>query len=98
MTRTPVIATTDKIYSPNLESDNRVKIQPRKTRKIVSKTKIAKKQDRTLANFWRLIVITSVIFGFGGLGFGIALRCGKTGIIVNSLTANNQGNLLNQNQ
>lgn len=98
MARTQLTTSQRKNYSPNLESDNLVATKSGKVNKILVKTKISRKKNRALAYFWRFMLITSMVFSFGGLGFGIALRYGQTGMMVNYLTSDNQPDLVNHNQ
>lgn len=89
MSRTPVIKSKQQNYSPNLESAD----------SFISQTKkiFIRKKNHTLANFWRLMIVTSIIFCFGGLGFGMALRYGKTSPNNSFLHPNNPDDLLNKN-
>ncbi len=90
MSRTPVIKTKKQNYSPNLKSADSLIPQQKKI--------VIGKKNNNLTNFWRLIIITSVVFCFGGLGFGMALRYGK--ILDNSQSfslQDNSKNLLNKN-
>lgn len=88
MSRTPVIKSKQQNYSPNLESAD----------SFISQTqKIFIKKNNTLTNFWRLIIVTSIIFCFGGLGFGMALRYGQISPNNSFLQPNNPADLLNKN-
>lgn len=66
------------IKSPNLELSS---IQDIKKLLVINKKNVNdfdKKQHIISLNiFKKLIIITSIIFSFGGLGFGLALRYGQ---------------------
>lgn len=89
MKRIPVTEYKPKNYSPNLESPDSINKQKSKLQKVIIKHTINQKPDTNLASFWRLIIITSVVFCFGGLGFGMALRYGQNWQMTDSLIHNN---------
>lgn len=89
MKRIPVTEYKSKNYSPNLESPDSINKQKNQIPKVIIRHKTNQKSDTNLANFWRLIIITSVVFCFGGLGFGMALRYGQNWQMTNSLIQNN---------
>lgn len=78
MSKKNSLMSQSKIESPNLELSS---IQDIKKILIINKNNvnnIDKKQDINSLNiFKKLIIITSIIFSFGGLGFGLALRYGQ---------------------
>jgi hypothetical protein len=100
MARTPGIISQGKNYSPNLELDNSVKTKSKskKVQRIPVKRQNFSQKQPNLTNFWCFILTTSLVFSFGGLGFGIALRYAQTGMMVNYLTSDNQPDLVNYNQ
>ena len=95
MGKTTVITSSNQEDSPNLELGNSAIIQPKKRKKVVIRTKSNSKQERTIANFYRLIVVTGIVFGFGGLGFGMTLRYGQGWQTLNSFHQNHQQEWLN---
>lgn len=85
MGKTSSVMSQSKIKSPNLElsSTEGTKSSLITTKKVVNN--INKKQEVNSLNiFKKLIIITSVIFSFGGLGFGLALRYGQNFYIYQS--------------
>ncbi|MGI0481673.1 hypothetical protein ACN4EE_12880 [Geminocystis sp. CENA526] len=72
MGKTSTIESTSRVNSPNLELS---------TSMVENKTSPQKKQAppqtqhrKSITVFKQLIIITTVVFSFGGLGFGVGLR------------------------
>lgn len=69
------VLSNQKLVSPNLEVVSAdIKLQREKAKKT---TKKASSSRTSLTIFKYLILSTSIIFAFGGLGFGLALRYGS---------------------
>lgn len=78
MGKISTVISESKIESPNLElSSNEVVKNVSKTKKKVINNILKKPEINSINIFKKLIIITSLIFSFGGLGFGLALRYGQ---------------------
>jgi len=72
-----VTKSTLKINSPNLELSSSQMIKNVSIKKKINMDDIPEKQkQKSLTIFKQLIIITSIVFSFGGFGFGFALRYG----------------------
>ncbi|MBL1211005.1 hypothetical protein [Geminocystis sp. GBBB08] len=83
MTKISTVVSPSTINSPNLElSSSKKTVNPAMKKKIVSKKRDInntpkQKEKNSLSIFKKLIILTTIIFSFGGLGFGLALRFGQ---------------------
>lgn len=72
MGKISTVVSTSTVKSPNLELSTSVvetKTIPLR-KKVINKTQ----HSKSITIFKQLIVITTVVFSFGGLGFGFGLR------------------------
>lgn len=72
MGKISTVVSTSTVKSPNLELSTSVA----ETKAIPQKKKVSNNthHHKSLTIFKQLIVITTVVFSFGGLGFGFGLR------------------------
>lgn len=72
MGKISTVVSTSKVKSPNLElptSAVETKIIPQK-KKVINN----RQHSKSITIFKQLIIVTTVVFSFGGLGFGFGLR------------------------
>jgi hypothetical protein len=78
MSKISTVTSQSNLNSPNLElSSAKVIASPPTNKKIFINNILKLKQKDSLSILKQLIIITSIMFSFGGLGFGFALRFGQ---------------------
>lgn len=77
MSKSSSVISQSNLQSPNLELPSNEFIKKSSISKQKVDNEITNKKEKNYFNiFKKLIIVTSIIFSFGGLGFGLGLRYG----------------------